>query len=117
MTTAQLGRRLGLTKQRVGVLERAEAEGKMTLASLKRAAQALGCELVYAVVPRESLVGLVERQAQVVAASMVKRAAHSMWLEHQGTSEQASAAQIKDLAEKLRSEWSSRIWDSPSNES
>src|SRR5258708_6275127 len=53
MTTAQLARRLGVTKQRVGVLERAEAEGKLTLASLKRAAQALGCDLVYAIVPRD----------------------------------------------------------------
>jgi predicted DNA-binding mobile mystery protein A len=117
MTTAQLGRRLGLTKQRVGALERAEAEGKVTLASLKRAAHALGCELVYAIVPRESLEATVERQAQAVAASMVQHAAHSMWLERQGTSEQEILAQIKDLADKLRSERSSRLWDSASNES
>jgi len=117
MTTAQLGRRLGLTKQRVGALERAEADGKVTLGSLRRAAQALGCEFVYAVVPKESLEASVGRQAQAVATSMVQRAAHSMWLERQGTSEQEISAQIEDLAEKLKSEWSSRLWDSTSNES
>ncbi len=111
MTAAQVGRRLGLTKQRVGALERAEAEGKVTLASLRRAAEALGCEFVYAVVPRDSLEATVERQAQAVATSMVQRTAHSMRLERQGTSEQEISAQIKDLAEKLKTEWSSRLWD------
>jgi predicted DNA-binding mobile mystery protein A len=117
MTTAQLGERLGLTKQRVGALERAEAENKVTLASLRRAAHALGCELVYAVVPRESLEAMVERQAKVLADAMVHRAAHSMWLERQGTSEQEISAQIKDLTDKVKSDWPSRLWDLPPNES
>ena len=117
MTTAQLGRRLNLTKQRVGALERAEVEGKVTLGSLKRAARALGCDLVYAVVPKESLEVMVERRAQVVATEMVRRAAHSMWLERQGTSELEISAQIKDLAEKLKTGRSSRLWDMTSNES
>lgn len=117
MTTAQLGRRLSVTKQRVGVLERAEAEGKVTLASLRRAAQALGCELVYAVVPRGSLEELVDRQAHAVATKMVGRTAHSMWLERQSPSDEEISAQIRDVADRLKAEWSSRLWDSDANES
>ena len=112
MTTAQLARRLGVPKQRVGVLERAEAEGKLTLASLKRAAQALGCDLVYAIVPRGSLAEMVDRQAQALAAAIVQRTAHSMWLERQSPSEEETSAQIKDVAEQLRAAGSSRLWDS-----
>ncbi len=112
MTTAQLARRLGVPKQRVGVLERAEAEGKLTLASLKRAAQALGCDLVYAIVPRGSLAEMVDRQAQALAAAIVQRTAHSMWLERQSPSEEEISAQIKDVAEQLRAAGSSHLWDS-----
>jgi predicted DNA-binding mobile mystery protein A len=117
MTTAQLGRRLGVTKQRVGALERAEAEGKLTLTSLKRAAQALGCDLVYAVVPRGSLEEMLDRRAQAVAAAIVRRTAHSMLLEHQSPSDEEISAQIKDVAEQLKAEGSSRLWDSRANES
>jgi len=113
MTAEQMGSRLGLTKQRVGALERAEAEGKTTIASLRSAARALGCELVYALVPRGSLEEMVEHRAQAVAAEMVQRTAHSMWLERQGTSPQEVEAQTKDLTEKLKAEWSSRLWDAP----
>ena len=116
MTAAQLAHRLGLTRQRVGALERAEADGRVTLGSLRRAAQAMGCDFVYAIVPRRSLEAMVERQAQAVAANMVQRAAHSMWLERQGTSDQEVAAQIKALAEKLKVERTSRLWDVTSNE-
>ena len=116
MTTAQLGRRLRLTKQRVGALERAEAEGKVTLASLKRAAHALDCELVYAIVPRGSLQEVVDRQAQAVAREMVQRTAHSMWLERQSPSDEEISAQIRDVAAQLRAEGSSRLWDSSADE-
>jgi len=117
MTTAQLGRRLHLTKQRVGALERAEAEGKVTLASLRRAAQALDCELVYAVVPKESLEEVVDRRARAAAQEMVERTAHSMGLEHQRPSDQETSAQIRDVAERLKAELSSRLWDSDVGES
>ena len=117
MTAAQLGRRLGVTKQRIGALERAEAEGKLTLTSLKRAAHALGCDLVYAVVPRGSLAEMVERQAQAVATAIVQRTAHSMGLEHQRPSDQETSAQIRDVAERLKAELSSRLWDSDVGES
>jgi hypothetical protein len=39
-----------------------------------------------------------------------------MWLERQGTSDQEVAAQIKALAEKLKVERTSRLWDVTSNE-
>jgi predicted DNA-binding mobile mystery protein A len=111
LTTAQMAQRLGITKQRVGVLERAEADGKLTLASLKRAAAALGCELVYAVVPKGSLEEMIDRQAELLANEMVRRTAHSMWLERQSPSEEELAAQTKDLVEKLKADWHSRYWN------
>lgn len=63
MTAAQLGRRLGVSQQRALAMEGAETRGSLTLASLARAAEALDCQLVYALVPRLPLEGLVEERA------------------------------------------------------
>ncbi len=45
--------RLGVTKHEIFRLEKAEQESRIVLANLRRGAIALGCELVYALVPRE----------------------------------------------------------------
>jgi len=47
----EAARRLGVVKWEVFRLEKAEREGRIVLATLQRAARALDCELVYAVVP------------------------------------------------------------------
>ncbi len=117
MTSTQLAARLGRTKQLAGALERAEAEGKVTLGSLRRAANAMGCDVVYAIVPRESLEKVVDQQAYAKAAAIMDRTSHSMWLERQATSDEETAAQTRDLADKLRAEWSSRLWDITTDES
>ena len=52
MTQAQLGGRAGISRQSVQDFERAEAERRITLESLDRLARALGCRMVYALVPR-----------------------------------------------------------------
>lgn len=111
MSTAQLGRRLGLTRQAVSAFEHAEAAGSITLKSLRRAADAIQCDLVYALVPRDSLEALLDRQAQTVAAATVKRASHTMSLERQEVSEQETAAQLQELSGRLRSAWSRNLWD------
>jgi predicted DNA-binding mobile mystery protein A len=52
LTLTELGRRLKVTPPAVRSFEQAEAEDRITLASLRRAAAAMGCELVYVLVPR-----------------------------------------------------------------
>jgi predicted DNA-binding mobile mystery protein A len=46
MTTAQLGKRLGVSQQRAAMVEKAEVDGSITLKSLEQAAQTLGCRVV-----------------------------------------------------------------------
>ena len=52
MTAEQLGERMGITQPSVNRLELSEAAGTIQLNTLRRAAEALGCEVVYALVPR-----------------------------------------------------------------
>ena len=52
LTLADMAKRLGITPPAVRSFEQAEAEDRITLASLRRTADAMGCELIYALVPR-----------------------------------------------------------------
>jgi predicted DNA-binding mobile mystery protein A len=111
MSTAHLGRRLGLTRQGVSALEHGEAQGSLTLKSLKRAADALECDVVYALAPRRGLENFLDRQARAAASTIVGRASHSMSLERQAVSKRETAAQVRELKARLRSEWPRNIWD------
>jgi predicted DNA-binding mobile mystery protein A len=113
MTAAQLAARMRVSQPRIADLEKAEVEGRLTLNSLERAAGAMGCTLVYALVPRRPLEDLVQDRARQIAAKMITRVDHTMRLEGQGVD--ADAREREDerarLAEqlvntKIRTLWS-----------
>ena len=64
MSTFDLASRMGLSASRVKQLERAETDGSIRLSQLRRLAGALGCQLQYVILPRESLEEMVRRQAR-----------------------------------------------------
>jgi predicted DNA-binding mobile mystery protein A len=67
MSSRQLAARLGLSQSAVSQLERSEVGGRIRLDSLRRAAAALDCELVYSLVPRTSLEETLETRARALA--------------------------------------------------
>jgi len=71
MSSYQLARRIGVSQTRIMQFERAEANGSIRLAALRRAAEALSCTLVYALVPKEPLEDIVLRQAHLRAAAQL----------------------------------------------
>src|SRR3954453_14442953 len=73
MTGAQLAKRLGIKQPTVVEFERNEVERRITLETLDRAAKAMGCRLVYALVPEQSLESTVQSRARALAR---KRFAH-----------------------------------------
>src|SRR5580698_264937 len=80
----QLYRTSQVTPSRVAQLEKSEAEYRITLGSLRDAADALGCQLVYALVPKSgNLQELGEQRARTKAAENVRAVEHSMALEDQ----------------------------------
>jgi predicted DNA-binding mobile mystery protein A len=108
MSAAAFARRLGMTPVGVRKLESAEASDAITLASLRKLAQALNCELQYALVPRTSLVQQVKDRAETVARERLRPIAHSMALEDQAVQGPQNKLQlelaIKDLIEGSRRE-------------
>jgi predicted DNA-binding mobile mystery protein A len=108
MSAADLGRRMGMTRQAISQLERSEAEGSIRLDTLRRAAEALGSELVYALVPKDSLEDTVKARARAVAERTVEGVEHTMALEAQTGGVQDRERLVDELAERL--EASNRLW-------
>lgn len=84
LSLAQIGKRLSTSRQTVQEFERAEAEDRITLATLRRVAEAMDCNLIYVLAPKSgSFVELAEKTAREDAAKDVRRVVHTMALEDQ----------------------------------
>jgi len=111
MTQAQLGVRVKVSRQTVQDLEKAEAERRITLDSLDRLARAMGCRVVYSLVPENgSLDDLRTQRASVLAEALLMPADHSMKLEAQGVSASERERQRKLLAEALLRDSPRKLW-------
>lgn len=95
MTGPQFAARLKIKPQSVADIEKSEATGSIQLKTLSRAAEALDCTLVYALVPKTSLEGAVEARARRIAMKDLQRVAHTMKLENQAVSDADLEARIE----------------------
>ena len=111
LTTAQLGRKLGVSQPRIVKIEKSEANGSITLDSLERAAQALDCRVVYALVPRESLGNIIEKRAHQKAKKRLESTSHTMALEAQRPEPDDENEQLKRLANVLIQKGGSSLWE------
>jgi predicted DNA-binding mobile mystery protein A len=97
---------LGVSQQEVAIgakvkrqsivgFEKAEASDRITLRNLRRVADAMGCELVYAIVPKSgSIQELAERRVRSEATKRVLSVEHTMALEGQ------ASGGVKELIDK-----------------
>src|SRR5665213_3135279 len=83
MSAADLAGRMGAAETSVLSLEHNEVTRRAQLGTLERAAHALNCDLVYALVPRRPLEQMVEERARLVAGELLGSVDHSMALEGQ----------------------------------
>ena len=95
MSGVQFARRLGVQPPSVAALEASEQSGAIQLKTLRRAAEALDCTLVYALVPNTSLDGAVRTRARKIAVRDLGRVAHTMKLEAQETPEGSTDERVE----------------------
>jgi predicted DNA-binding mobile mystery protein A len=95
MSAAVLAARLGTTPGAVTRLEQSEAADRIRLDTLRRAADALGCDLVYLLVPRRPLTATVQDRARDVAREQAAAIEQTMRLEDQAT------GRTSDLEDRL----------------
>jgi predicted DNA-binding mobile mystery protein A len=91
MTTAQLAVRMGVKQPSIISFERSEAGGSIEMATLRRAAEALNCTLVYALIPKQSLEATIRERAGEFARRRLEPIEHSMLLEDQMVERDANA--------------------------
>lgn len=110
MTTGQLAKRLGVAQPTVMVFEQSELRGTMQLSTLKRVAEALGCTVVYALVPNKPLQEAVDERARLIARRRLSSVAHTMLLENQSVPPKELEAQIDELAKSIKPR---SLWNEP----
>jgi len=83
MTQSQLAFRMGVNQRAVNAMESSEIKGRIQMDSLKRAADALNCDLVYGLIPRQPLEEMVRFRALVIAKERMTSINQTMRLENQ----------------------------------
>lgn len=111
MSGVQFARLLRVQPPSVAALEASEASEAIQLKTLRRAAEALDCTLVYALVPNDSLEGAVRVRARKIALRDLARVAHTMKLEAQeasgGSTDERLESYIRDKVKERD------LWDEP----
>jgi len=110
MSAGQLGARLGMTRQGVIDVEKRESAESISLGTLRKVAQGLECDLVVALVPKDSFENIVRQQAMRKALHERNRVVQTMRLEAQepGVDE---ALDFNKGVESWMAARSSRLWD------
>jgi predicted DNA-binding mobile mystery protein A len=110
MTAADLGRRMGVSQAAVAQFEKSEKDGSITVKTLRSAAEALDCTLIYALVPRTSLDDLMMERASIIADEQLARTHHTMSLENQALLPDDLKAERKRLVDDILRDDPARLW-------
>ena len=108
MTTPQLAKRLRIKQPSVTSLEQSEARGTVEMGTLRRAAGALDCTLIYALVPNKTLESVIRLRARSYARRRLEPIKHSMALENQRVTNKQSEARLDEI---LRETNPRLFWD------
>lgn len=104
---------MGVKQPRITELEQGEASGKITIQSLERAAEAMGCRLVYALVPMRPLSDMINERALGIAGQQLASIEQTMRLENQGVTDEARHREaLARLVDALKRK-PARLWDGP----
>lgn len=111
MTTQQLADRLGMNRSRVVRIERDEVLLNLTLKTLGNVAEAMECELYYAIVPKTSISETLRSRAELTAREILEDVDHTMQLEDQAVTQEALKEQFDELVEELMKKNPKHLWE------
>ena len=111
MTNVQLAKRLKLKPQTIEDMQHNEASGTIKLQTLRKLAEALGCRVVYAVVPPKPLNAMRRERAYAIASRRLRHVAHSMKLEAQGINDTEEKRALDRMVEELLNGNPKKLWE------
>jgi predicted DNA-binding mobile mystery protein A len=113
LTARQLAKHMGRTHSVLVRLERSEVADTISLGSLRAAAEAMECTLVYAIVPNRPLTEIARARAAAIADAQLARMHHTMRLEDQALRRDELAEERARLIETILARGGGRLWDEP----
>jgi len=112
MSAAQVAGRMGITRAAIYQAERNEKEGAITIAQMRKIAEAMDAEFIYALVPKfGSVEAAIKVQAYKKAEQRVRQASAHMALEDQALDRTQTNERTELLAEELVRKMPSDFWD------
>lgn len=110
MSGAQLGEKLGMSRNKISILERKEADGNITIAQLELLASGLDCEFVYAIVPKKTVDETVDARVEEIVKSIMNSSYQNMFLEAQQISAEKQDEAAKLLKDELKAAGGKSLW-------
>jgi predicted DNA-binding mobile mystery protein A len=111
MSVIQLASRLNVSRALIARAEKAELNNAVTLKTMNKFAEAMGCRFVYAIVPKENIDALILKQARLKAKYLVNKANIQMALEDQLLSDEKIQFEIDRLTQEIINGKHSDLWD------
>ncbi len=111
MSGTQLAKRMGASRAQASHFEQREVAGNVTVDTLKRAAAAMGCRFVYAIVPDTTAAELISQRARDKAGQIVGRTTQHMALEAQALPAEQMAAETVILQQELMRDMPADLWN------
>jgi len=100
MSGSQLGKRVGLSRNRISVLER-----------LQYLAEQLNCDLTYALVPRKPIEDIIDDRATEITSQSLNANAQNMFLEAQSIDEEAQKRLFNQIKEQVINSCGRALWN------
>ena len=101
MTSTALAKRLEVSHSTMLEYEKGEVRGSVTLQTLGRVADALGAELIVALVPRKSVEATLRERAESIARQEMGAVIQTMRLEDQEVESEATHEEYEKLVTSL----------------
>lgn len=111
MSRVQLAKKLGISRAQVFKFEKEELNAGVTIRTMQRIAEAMGCSLVYAIVPPETVDDLIIKQAEHKAKYIVDKVNIQMALEEQLLPAEKRQFEINRLTREIIDEMPAHLWD------
>ena len=112
MSLRQLGNRLNISPQSMKEIEEREANGSLTIKSLKEVGAVLDMKLIYGFIPKSNTIDeMIEKRAMEVAKEIISRTTQTMKLEDQENSNERLKKALKNKTEEIKTKMPKYIWD------
>ncbi len=111
MSKTQLAKRIDITRPSLDELESNELKETITLASLRKVADAIGCDLQYVLVPRKPLEQMIAERAMKKASTKLGRVNQSQALEASALEAASLSGAVVDLAKEYEVNRPADLWN------